>query len=475
MTVRLCRDRALTAACVTLTTTTLTADPTSDLAPGVWFWRVERTVAGVMATSATWQFSVGARSAPVNSAWGTVPDFNGDGFADVIVGSASDANVHVYHGSATGLGSGPATRLFESPPGAYFGQSVASAGDVNGDGFGDAIVSGGGAEYIYFGSVSGLPRSASQTIPSGDGLEFGSLIGAPVAAAGDVNADGYGDVLVGNHAADGVRLYYGSATGIGGSPTLIGRPTSAALVSSWAEAITSVDMNGDGFSDVVASAFTREGVNAIYVFLGSTFGPGVVPIRIPGSGFTGAGTAVSNAWDVNGDGYGDLVAAGFGGGFGDAEVFLGGASISTVPIATLHSPVGGLGAAVAGAGDVNGDGYADVIATDNGDAYVFPGNSSGVSSSPVVSLSGRSGFGVSTAGAGDVNADGYADVIVGGIEFARVFLGTSTGIGAALPDLYPSTSGMHFGFTVAQIDPFLPTFRRVFVGCLPPQSWRDES
>ncbi|CAN0448089.1 unnamed protein product, partial [Phaeothamnion confervicola] len=99
----------------------------------------------------------------------TAGDVNGDGFSDVIVGSylydsgsANEGAAFVYHGSASGLNAVPATTLQSDQAEAWFGWSVASAGDVNGDGYADVIVGGihydngqnnEGAAFVFHGSA----------------------------------------------------------------------------------------------------------------------------------------------------------------------------------------------------------------------------------------------------------------------------------------------------------------------------------
>jgi hypothetical protein len=95
----------------------------------------------------------------------------------------------------------------------YFGTSAASAGDVNGDGYDDVIVGanrnddgglGAGKAYLYLGSSSGISASASWTAT---GEAAGDYFGYSVASAGDVNGDGYDDVIVSAHLNDDGGLY----------------------------------------------------------------------------------------------------------------------------------------------------------------------------------------------------------------------------------------------------------------------------
>jgi hypothetical protein len=134
---------------------------------------------------------------------GTAGDVNGDGFDDVIIGAPGQlkaGRVYVYFGSAGGLtkSSVPAWTLEN---GESFGWSVGTAGDVNGDGFDDLIIGGPGPDdaervYGYYGSTKGLRAS---TVPDWTAMNDspGSQFGWSVGTAGDVNRDGFDDVIVG--------------------------------------------------------------------------------------------------------------------------------------------------------------------------------------------------------------------------------------------------------------------------------------
>ena len=130
--VQICHDRACGTVEQTLDVTGTSAAPTTALTPGVHYWRLYgrsgTTVAG--SSGPVWQFYVGHLSAPHDTSWGTTPDFNGDGYADVLVGANG---AYVYAGGA----SGPATTptVVSVPAGSMgFGQNLAAAGDFNGDG-----------------------------------------------------------------------------------------------------------------------------------------------------------------------------------------------------------------------------------------------------------------------------------------------------------------------------------------------------
>ena len=137
---------------------------------------------------------------------------NGDGYSDVIVGTYGDDNgegrAYVYHGSATGLSTSYAWTAEGNQSNAFFGRSIASAGDVNGDGYSDVIVGaylydngedGEGRAYVYHRSATGLSTSYAWTAESN---QSHASFGKSVASAGYVNGDGYSDVIVGAYGCD---------------------------------------------------------------------------------------------------------------------------------------------------------------------------------------------------------------------------------------------------------------------------------
>jgi hypothetical protein len=156
-------------------------------------------------------------------------DVNGDGYADVVIGASSYQNstgrVYVYLGSASGLPASPSLTL-TGPAGASvqeFGSSVSGAGDVNGDGYGDVVVSASstGVAYLYLGSATGLSGVSPLQVGPGAGRML-----TLAAGAGDVNGDGYADIIGSWIAAGGgtgsAYLFAGSAAGVSiAPPTLL--------------------------------------------------------------------------------------------------------------------------------------------------------------------------------------------------------------------------------------------------------------
>jgi hypothetical protein len=324
-------------------------------------------------------------------------DVNGDGYGDIIVGahtaSGNTGLARVWYGGALGLGASPNVTLNGVTAGGYFGNSVACAGDVNGDGYPDVIVgapyavdptspqSQEGRAYVYHGGSGGLGTTPQWTL---SGVQVGAHLGTSVAGAGDVNGDGFSDVVIGSPEFDAtsklgvvtpdagrVIVGYGSSTGVS-LTTGLNVFSAFRLGASVAGA---GDVNGDGYSDIVVGApsatNTISGEGAARVYAGSASGVSSGPLwtEYGGEAFGGFGSSVSSAGDADGDGLSDvLIGAVFQdkGGAQDqgfAYVYRGPLAPGTTPFWSRGggSSLANIGHCVANAGDVNGDGWSDLV------------------------------------------------------------------------------------------------------------------
>lgn len=413
------------------------------------------SAAGLSATS-SWTYTGAATGYQAGCSVMTAGDVNGDGYSDVVVGAKGADRAYLFTGSSGGPASTANWAVSGETTSNYYGYSLASAGDVNGDGYTDVVVgafnnnSGAGKAYLYMGSASGLYSFASWTAV---GESAGDYFGYSVASAGDVNGDGYSDVVIGASNCSSntgkAYLYLGGSTGLSSPPAWTATGESAG--SYFGNCVASAgDVNGDGFSDVVVgangySSNTGKG----YLYLGGISGLATSCAwsktgETVGDNFS---YSITTAGDVNGDGYSDVVAGAYkyNSEAGKAYLYLGSPSglSSTASWSRAGEDVSyRFGMCVATAGDVNGDGYSDVVIGANyfnsrmGKAYVFNGSPSGLSFSYSWTVNGEVtniGYGYSLASAGDVNGDGYSDLIVGARGFSGggktyLYLGSASGL-----------------------------------------------
>jgi hypothetical protein len=386
----------------------------------------------------------------------TAGDVNGDGYDDVIVGApfydngqTDEGLAYAFYGSELGLSSTPDWVVENDNTNGNFGISVSNAGDVNGDGFDDVIVGAGyfnavGRAFVYFGSSSGLSTLPDWTAENG---QAGSQFGQSVSTAGDVNGDGYADVVIGSFAFDNgqtnegrIYVYHGSSSGLSTTPAFTDEGNYA---NGWlGRSVSNAgDINGDGYDDVIVGGPGEPGFGAngrVRVYFGSE--TGLTLDYWSASTTNGFGTSVNTGGDIDGDGY-DEVIVGFpfldnGGTDAGGAYFYWGSpeGISTTRPYTLivgNQAGAEFGYAVSSAGDVNNDGYSDVVIgaikydhdhVNEGHAFVYLGSSSGISTTASMVLESdnvESKFGAAVDSAGDVNGNGFDSVIIGAYTFTN--------------------------------------------------------
>ena len=455
-------------------------------------------------------------------------DVNGDGYDDLIVGARGGSpngesyagETHVVYGGARAPGANGVLALSALDgtngftltgidPYDYSGASVSSAGDVNGDGYDDLIIgarggdpngeSDAGETHVVYGGARTPGTDGVLALSALDGTNGFTLTGIDpyddsgysVSSAGDVNGDGYDDLIIGARGADphGSRsgetyVIYGgtSVPGTGGVLALSALDGTNGFTLTGIDALddsgyavsSAGDVNGDGYDDLIIGARgadpNGDRSGETHVVYGGAHAPGTDGVlalsALDGTnGFTltgidpydYAGVSVSSAGDVNGDGYDDLIIGARGAGqdgkadAGETHVVYGGASApgtdGVLDLSALDGTNGftltGIdpgdvsGTSVSSAGDVNGDGYDDLIIgtrggdpngeSDAGETYVVYGGANAPGTDGVLALSaldGTSGFaftgidrydnsGFSVSSAGDVNGDGYDDLIIG--------------------------------------------------------------
>ena len=401
-------------------------------------------------SSQLWSASASVPSSSFGWSTAGAGDVNGDGFGDVVVGAPAlgDGTAFLYLGSTAGLATTAAWTQTRTNTAASFGASVSTAGDMNGDGFSDVVVgapawdSGQGRVFLFLGSAAGLATGAATTW----GATTAELLGVTVASAGDTNQDGFADLAIASPGWDNgapgsdagrVRLYLGGAAL---TSTAAWTTTGAAGDQlGWGVAGTG-DMNGDGYGDLsVGAPFYDNGTvidaGIVRVYRGSASGLSTSAwwsaTTSTTLGLVGWSTARAN--DVNADGYTDLLVGAPGlstGRCGQVMSFHGGAGLpSAAQVWTGTDPGSSFGWSVAGAGDLNGDGYADAamgapwegvyvgpLGQPEGATSLIFGGPTGLAATPALVVVGGAGGalgGWSVGGIGDTNGDGYGEVILG--------------------------------------------------------------
>ena len=442
-------------------------------------------------------------------------DINGDGFDDLVIGAPFGYNgldnaglVYVVYGKVGDFNAGSLdlevaadviissnNAVIDPPLVDSVGQAVAVL-DVNNDGFEDIVIGAPGLDsgitdvggsYVVFGGAAlasniDLADIESGATPEAGFVSFGSangeMRGERASDIGDLNGDGFDDFSLSS--ANGLVI-------IGPAGSVLGGQVSGGG-----------DINGDGFDDVVVG---RDSGDASHVIFGSdTFAPGIdVNNLSPSQGITltssrpessSFGQAVALLGDINGDGFADIAVTDRGYGndnSGEIYVVLGRSNLTDIDVARDSSvikirsdlPFNFVGNVVSAAGDVNGDGFDDILvgavdANDSiGAAYLVFGSETPqeLALSSLMNGDGRQGFtlldptgmvdpqtesapelGRDVIAAGDLNGDGFDDLVVSApqaqdadglsyVVFGRDFRNEIEFIGTANDDVIVGDAG----------------------------------
>jgi len=374
-----------------------------------------------------------------------------------------------------------------------FGLAVAVVGDMDGDGYAEYAVganadstggAGAGRVFIFRGGPQHLADPPAWVITG----RPGDLLGSSLAAAGDLDGDGYADLLIGAPAGTSVDpalpgrvvIAYGGSPLGARAPLSLQGPVAGGRLGAAVAGLG--DWNGDGFPDFALGApNANAGAGLVQVFLGGPNASYAPWVTIHG-GAAGDqfGAAVAGAGRTRGGAVSDMIV---GAPFrsdsnvwaGAVSLFLGGAAADTVPARVYTGAAAGdfLGTAVAGAGDVNGDGHDDFLVgapganvgslVDAGRAYLYAGGAT-PPAAPLVTVDGDAAYtelGLALAGVGDFDADGLSDWAVGqpgspdanSAGAVRVFRGRAIPLSTPDTTLAGVTAGDMFGRAISNGGP----------------------
>jgi len=392
---------------------------------------------------------------------GPAGDVNGDGLADLLIGAryadsvGEDAGTaYLVHGPISGeIDLATQVRLTGEAANAKAARWVTTAGDLDGDGTPDTLVSAcnkdetdtcTGAVYLLYGAITASMSLADADVKLTGEPSLGEEVSA-VEALGDTSGDGVVDLLVGSPKASHAGSKAGTAYIVHG-PVSSGSLGDAAVVLTGEAAgdyagysiSPAGDVNGDGLADAVLGAW-RESSNdlkagAIYVVHGGLAGTvslADADAKLIGEGIdTNAGVTVSGGADLDGDGLADFFASAPAADSDElnvGEVYLvsgdvtGTATLSSVARTTLVGVTAGdyAGNALRITEDLDGDGRADVLISGEGPTWLLYGLTSGTIS--LADADARffgeevAGDGQSVCSIGDVNGDGLIDIALGSL------------------------------------------------------------
>lgn len=455
-----------------------------------YYWRV-RACAGETCSefSRPWWVNLGR----------SMKDFNGDGYDDIIVSWHANPDNGVFSGKAVVYFGNPGPSfdalpdgiLADSLPGDWFGIAVSPAGDFNGDGYADVLVGAyqndgagvdSGAAYLYFGGPGLTLNTQVDVIFLGEAA--GDLFGGSVACAGDMNGDGFSDVAVGAGLNDrgGTDagcgyVFLGNSTSGGGqlvqATTRICGKVAGDYVGTTVSGLG--DLNGDGFADLgVSGSYDSSREETLKCSVSFYFGAEGKSIDSEQDGsFSGVPNEKCQltafpAGDVNRDGFSDAIAVAsiYG---KSARLYLGSKQPDAASDMIFNATSAELVFRAAAAGDINGDGMGDIMfrvrTNDDYRVFIHLGKQDGAGTplvaTPAATFVGPrtgGGLGYSIASAGDVNGDGFDDLVFGdptdneSTGRADLYFGNGGATMDTLRDgfIVSGVQGTSFGLQVAQ-------------------------
>ncbi|MDV6234033.1 FG-GAP and VCBS repeat-containing protein [Leptospira ellisii] len=434
--------------------------PSTIPASGVWKEWSFHTIS-IRSMDSSGQSSL---TATIRVQMGINRDVNGDGYPDVLIGSQASNSVRVYFslGKARGISASPVSII--NGGGGGFGYSV-KLGDVDGDGYADGVVGDGSdngvSVYLSLGTSGGLSTTAVTSFTAGTG-------GIVNVALGDTNGDGFTDLLLGacydSGNAGGIYVYTSSGV-VGQGVTYSQNIANPGGISFFGYAVALGDVNGDGKADAMIASVGSGQNGSSYIYIAQTFGTygGTPSQTISGSPNWYANSIYAS--DINRDGLTDMIVGAYQENGGSIYLYNSNGSSA---VGAINSPVIGLpgsanGTAVS-SGDVNGDGFFDILGggytytntnsnQGSGTSFLYGGDLFGLTptafnfvTAPV--NEGQMGISITSA---DIDGDGFSDLMIGApssvggsaTNAGRVYLYFSDGAGgySSAPQTFADPDG----------------------------------
>jgi MYXO-CTERM domain-containing protein len=452
----------------------------SSLVPRPAHGTTARALPTAAGPNQVWEHESNIAGAKLGAALSGAGDVNGDGFDDLLVGApgfadgqTGEGQVQLFLGSASGFAADqpPDWTYAADQEYAELGSAVASAGDVNGDGYDDLLVgvpygssdptdssqASEGLVLLFLGSATGPAGVPDRVI---DLNQKGAHLGAAVAGVGDVNGDTYDDVLVGapswhgsSSTSDvnegGAWLYLGGVEGLSAEPAWHAEGEQSGAFFGCAVG-GGGDVGGDSLPDLIVGAClydnkgstTIKDVGLVQVFFGSETAIAAAPdwYMLGAKVGDGFGNSLTVAYDVDGDARDDLLVGASA--YDDTYANEGAALLFKGPLAALEEAAwrstsgqkdGNWGQNVVSVRDLNGDGFGDVLVStafydtspsllNVGRVALYYGSSTGLATSPAWTADGlqaNENFGYSIASVGDVDGNGCLEFAVGVSNFGH--------------------------------------------------------
>ncbi len=449
--VEVCADRCCVRVIQTLEAEGTTVRPTTALPPGVVYWRMFGRRAGMTGSRAsyTWEFEVRRRDTPVDSSWGTIRDFTGDGYDDLLMRADdynSDGTRSLYVVEGALGGPRPPRLIAQLNVVPYLGR--AKVGDFNGDGRADIAYYSSDSEHSVVGVVQSEAAGSHRAFSIG--FPRAEQIGMSGPTIVDWDGDGYSDLVataysrpVDDFWGSLLLIYRGSPSGLSARPQSIARMSTRLGPLIYIHGSVS-DVDSDGYGDIMIAYLAGNGRHLGYslVFGGEQAAVRSEPLwstAVP-DGLSDGQALLQCVADVDGDGQGDQVVSLLG---SPGFYLFRHASGFDVPSSFMLAPPTAGGADfgfIVEPTDLNGDGFADLLVRSSSSAtetwgmtgfpfnagrmYVYFGARDGVFADPIWfdrmrptdPADNPRAFAATVLSPGDLNGDGFDDAAIGDLS-----------------------------------------------------------